>query len=300
MKQFKITTDDIGQRLDHYLTQNLDLTRSRIQQLIKEEHILINDKKEKTGYILKLDDLITVIIPEVKTLELKPVDLKLDIVYEDSDILVVNKPQGLVVHPASSYNEPTLVHGLLHEIDDLSDINGTYRPGIVHRIDKDTSGLLVVAKTDKAHKKLSEDLKVHDVKREYIAIIYGHIEDKGKIDAPIGRHKVNRLKMSVTHDGKDAITHFETIERYKGYSLIRCFLETGRTHQIRVHLAYIGHPILGDPIYGPKKVYGSSGQYLHARKLSFNHPITNDLVTFEVDVPDNFKEVLKKIENEEI
>jgi 23S rRNA pseudouridine1911/1915/1917 synthase len=288
----------IGSRLDIYLLEEHYIGQSRnyCQHAIREGHVLVNDQKVKTGYILKLNDVISIEEIEIKKLDLEAVDLKLDIVYEDDDLLVINKPQGLVVHPASSYHEPTLVHGLLHQVNQLSSINGVIRPGIVHRIDKDTSGLLVVAKNDFTHKALSDDLVSHDITREYIALCYGVFkEEEGTIDAPIGRNFKNRLKMQVSAEGKKAITHFTVIERFEKYTLLSCKLETGRTHQIRVHLAYINHPIVGDPIYGPKAVMGKTGQYLHATKLSFLHPNKKEHMTFTVDMPDDFKNFLKKI-----
>lgn len=298
MKQIiNIDTIEEKTRLDNYLNDQVfsDKSRSYVQNLIKKGLVLVNHLEVKTGYILKTHDQITIEAYEPEVLDLKPVDLKLDIVFEDDDIAVINKPQGLVVHPASSYKDATLVHGLLHQMDNLSEINGVIRPGIVHRIDKDTSGLLVVAKHDRAHQILSDMLKNHEIKRSYMAIVYGHFnEQKATIDAPIGRSPKNRLKMAVIKDGKHAITHFEVIEQFDQYALIKCHLETGRTHQIRVHLAYINHPILGDPIYGPKKVYGDTGQYLHAYQLEFNHPIKKEHLTFQVEMPSKFNNFLNK------
>ncbi len=298
MKQIiNIDTIEEKTRLDNYLNDQVfsDKSRSYVQNLIKKGLVLVNHLEVKTGYILKIHDQITIESYEPEVLDLKPVDLKLDIVFEDDDIAVINKPQGLVVHPASSYKDATLVHGLLHQMDNLSEINGVIRPGIVHRIDKDTSGLLVVAKHDRAHQILSDMLKNHEIKRTYMAIVYGHFnEQKATIDAPIGRSPKNRLKMAVIKDGKHAITHFEVIEQFDQYALIKCQLETGRTHQIRVHLAYINHPILGDPIYGPKKVYGDTGQYLHAYQLEFDHPIKKEHLTFKVEMPSKFNDFLNK------
>ncbi|MCD4826161.1 MAG: RluA family pseudouridine synthase [Acholeplasmataceae bacterium] len=287
------------QRLDTYLSEHdlADKSRSYIQTLIKDEKILVNDQKVKTGYILKQGDLITLLDVELKTLDIKPVDLKLDIVYEDDDLLVINKPQGLVVHPASTYHQPTLVHGLMHQVDHLSSINGVIRPGIVHRIDKDTSGLLVVAKTDQAHQLLSEQLKNHEIIRNYTALVYHSFdEDEGTIKAPIGRHPKNRLKMTVLENGRFSVTHFKVLKRYDQYTLLSCELETGRTHQIRVHMAYINHPVVGDPIYGPKKVISKHGQFLHATDLSFIHPIKKEHMTFHADIPLYFKNFLDQLE----
>jgi 23S rRNA pseudouridine1911/1915/1917 synthase len=296
--KIRVTDSLEKQRLDIYLSEVIfkDKSRSYVQNLIKDEHILVNDQKVKTGYILKSGDDITIFDVEPIKLDLEPVDLNLDIVYEDDDLLIINKPEGLVVHPASSYHEPTLVHGLMHQVDSLSSINGIIRPGIVHRIDKDTSGLLVVAKHDLSHQLLSEQLKNHDIKRTYIALVYHSFdEEEGTINAPIGRHAKNRLKMAVVEDGKQAVTHFKVLKRFEEYTLISCELETGRTHQIRVHLAYINHPIVGDPIYGPKQSLGKHGQFLHAAKLEFMHPIKKEYMTFNADIPDYFKDFIKNL-----
>ena len=296
-------SEAIGLRLDQYLhtTHYQDKSRSYVQNAIKEGYVLVNNQKVKTGYAIKLNDLIEIEEIEVKKLDVKAVDMNLDVIYEDDDLLVVNKPQGMVVHPASSYHEPTLVHGLLHQIEELSSINGVIRPGIVHRIDKDTSGLLVVAKNDKAHQILSDDLKEHDIARDYIALVYGRFEEnEGSINAPIMRHPKNRLKMAVLAEGKHAITHFKVIERFEKYTLLSCQLETGRTHQIRVHLSYIHHPIVGDPIYGPKDTIGSTGQFLHAEKLSFMHPIKKEQMTFTAEMPQVFKDFLSKLREDSV
>ena len=294
MKIIHIKSEDIGQRLDVFLTSIIaDQSRSYIGNQIKLGLIKVNQSQVKAGYILKAEDVIEMTEDAPKPMDLTPVDLNLEIVYEDDELMVINKPSGLVVHPASSYHEPTLVHGLLFDQSNLSDINGVIRPGIVHRIDKDTSGLLVVAKTNVAHQALSLDLKDHQVKREYIALVYGHFaEREGVIDAPIKRHPKQRLKMTVIKDGKYAVTHFKVIASYEKYSLIRCELETGRTHQIRVHLAYIGHPVVGDPLYGPKDVVGKTGQFLHAERLSFSHPIKKEMMTFTATIPKVFKDFL--------
>lgn len=281
-----------GMRLDTFLNEHVlkEESRSFIQNKIKSGEITINDLKVKTGYTIKGDEVLKIADFSTQTLAIEPVKLDFEIVYEDEDLFVINKPQGLVVHPASSYQKPTLVHGLLYQADHLSSINGVIRPGIVHRIDKDTSGLLIVAKTDQAHQLLSEDLKYHRIERFYQAIVSGVIrEDKGTIDAPIARHPIHRLKMSVNDQGKAAITHFQVIERFNHATLIECRLETGRTHQIRVHMHYIKHPILGDPLYGIKEQKEDSGQYLHAFKLSFIHPIKKEQMTFTADLPENFK-----------
>ncbi len=294
----KVNHDSIGLRLDIFLHDHYykNQSRSYVQHLIKEDNVLVNGEHVKTGYLLKLDDEISIEAIEIKPLNLEAVDLKLDIVYEDQDLLVINKPQGLVVHPASSYHEPTLVNGLLFQVDELSSINGVARPGIVHRIDKDTSGLLIVAKTDLAHQALSKDLSEHKIKREYIALVYGKfIENEGTIDAPIARNPKNRLKMSVISGGKSAKTHFKVVDRFNHYTLLICQLETGRTHQIRVHMAYIKHPVVGDALYGPKDVVGSTGQFLHAQKITFFHPTKKEYMTFTADIPKEFKKLLNKL-----
>jgi len=297
--KIKVTQDFEKQRLDIYLSETVfkDKSRSYVQNMIKDERILVNAQKVKTGYILKAGDDITIFDVEPVKLDLNPVDMNLDIVYEDYDLLVINKPEGLVVHPASSYHEPTLVHGLMHQVDTLSSINGVIRPGIVHRIDKDTSGLLVVAKNDISHQLLSEQLKKHEIKRTYIALVYHDFtEEEGTINAPIGRHPKNRLKMAIVEDGKHAITHFKVLKRFNNqYTLISCELETGRTHQIRVHMAYINHPIVGDALYGPKQVISDHGQFLHATELSFMHPIKKEYMTFNADIPDYFQKFIDNL-----
>jgi 23S rRNA pseudouridine1911/1915/1917 synthase len=303
MKHITIDKEAIGIRLDVFLLEYYykDKSRNHVQQLIKDGHIKVNLQNVKTGYLLKEHDDITLTEVEPEKLDLKPVDLKLDIIYEDDDLLVINKPQGLVVHPASSYKEPTLVHGLLHQVDELSSINGIIRPGIVHRIDKDTSGLLVVAKNDETHRKLSEDLSKHEISRVYIALVYGVItENEGTINAPIARHPKNRLKMAVLPDGKAAITHFKVLERYGKHTLIECRLETGRTHQIRVHMQFIHHPILGDPIYGPKDIVGDEGQFLHAQELTFFHPQKKEHMTFTAPMPESFKLMIEKLKSNSV
>ncbi len=296
--KINVTIESEGMRLDLFLHETVfqDKSRSYVQNLIKDKHVTVNDDVVKTGYALKKDDVIHYDIPQTKKLDLEPIDMSLDIVYEDDDLIVINKPQGLVVHPASSYHEPTLVHGLLHQSDQLSSINGVARPGIVHRIDKDTSGLLVVAKNDYTHQALSKDLSNHKIQRRYFALVYGHVkEEQGTIDAPIQRHPKNRLKNAVIQGGKRAVTHFKVVERFLDYTLLSCELETGRTHQIRVHLSFINHPIVGDPLYGPKQVIGDQGQFLHATELRFFHPTKKEHMTFHADMPQNFKFFLENL-----
>lgn len=273
-----------------------DYSRSQIKQLLDGGNITVNGKTEKAKYKVKSGDVIRLEEPETKTLELRPENIPLDIVYEDDDVIVINKPQGMVVHPAPEHDEHTLVNALLYHCP-LSTINGTFRPGIVHRIDKDTSGLLMVAKNDKAHRSLAKQLKDKTNIREYVALVHGRIaEDEGTINAPIGRSLKDRKKQAVVKDGRNAVTHFEVLKRYRDYTLVKCILETGRTHQIRVHMKYIGHPLVGDPLYGPKKTIKGNGQFLHAGKLGFVHPTTGKLLIFEAPLPKIFQECLEKLD----
>jgi len=291
-----VVEDNLMERIDKYLSVKTDLSRTRIQELIDSKNITVNEKETKANYKVKENDLILIEVPEDEAYDIEPVNMNLDIVYEDSDVLVVNKPQGLIVHPTLSTKEKTLVNGLMYQVKDLSGINGVNRPGIVHRIDKDTSGLLMVAKNDASHNSLVEQLKNKTTKRLYVALVYGVIEEnKGRINAPIGRDKTDRKKMAVVEDGKPAVTNFTVLERFDGYTLVECKLETGRTHQIRVHMKYIGHPLVGDPLYGPKKVIGDTGQFLHAKLIGFNHPKDGRYLEFTVDMPDNFKQILEKL-----
>lgn len=274
----------------------LDYSRSQIKQLLDGGNITVNGKTEKAKYKVKSGDVIRLEEPETKTLELRPENIPLDIVYEDDDVIVINKPQGMVVHPAPGHDEHTLVNALLYHCP-LSTINGTFRPGIVHRIDKDTSGLLMVAKNDKAHRSLAKQLKDKTNIREYVALVHGRIaEDEGTINAPIGRSLKDRKKQAVVKDGRNAVTHFEVLKRYRDYTFVKCILETGRTHQIRVHMKYIGHPLVGDPLYGPKKTIKGNGQFLHAGKLGFVHPTTGKLLIFEAPLPKIFQECLEKLD----
>ena len=290
-----------GERLDAFLARCADnLSRSAAQKLIEDGVVLRNGKKGKKNDKLNAGDAIEYDIPEAKPVDIVPTEMKLDIVYEDDDLLVINKPKGLVVHPAAGHQDDTLVNGLLYALgDDLSGINGELRPGIVHRIDKDTSGLLAVAKNDLAHAMLASQLKDHSMARTYEAIVVGSFrEDSGTVDAPIGRHPSDRKKMCVIErNSKPAVTHWEVVKRYRGYTHIRCRLETGRTHQIRVHMAHIGHPILGDLVYGRKKPeLGQDSQCLHAGALCFSHPRDGRPVMVFAELPRYFKEVIAKLE----
>lgn len=298
--KFIIENEEELIRLDKYLIDKLDISRSKVQEMIKQDLVLVNEKVVKNSYILKLDDVIEVTGELKKEDSVNPEKMDLDIIYEDEDVIVINKPSGLVVHPAAGNYNNTLVNGLLYYTKNLSSSNGEERPGIVHRIDKDTSGLMIVAKNDKAHEFLSKQLKDKSLSRVYLALVSGKINhDTGTIDAPIGRDPKDRKKMCVTDvNSKEAITHFEVLERYKNASLIRCKLETGRTHQIRVHLSYINHPIINDPVYGSKKKVTSFGQMLHATELSFIHPKTNEKMTFKCDVPEEFNKILEEYKNE--
>ena len=290
-----------GERLDAFLARSVpDLSRSAAQKLIEDGMVTRCGKPGKKNDKLNIGDTVSYEIPEPKAVDIAPREMPLDIVYEDDDLLVINKPKGLVVHPAAGHQDDTLVNGLLYALgDDLSGINGELRPGIVHRIDKDTSGLLAVAKNDLAHTMLASQIKDHSMARTYEAIVCGVLkEDSGTVDAPIGRHPSDRKKMCVTQRGsKPAVTHWEVIRRYRGYTHIRCKLETGRTHQIRVHMAYIGHPILGDTVYGHKKPeLGQSSQCLHAGVLCFAHPRDGHPVMVFAELPQYFKDVLQKLE----
>lgn len=295
------TVTDTGERIDSFVSEKAEVSRSRAVKLIEEGNVTVNGNLVTKNYKLKSGDIVGVTIPEAKPLEIKAENIPLDIVYEDEYLLVVNKPKGMVVHPAAGNWDGTLVNALMYHCgDSLSGINGVLRPGIVHRIDKDTSGLLMVAKNDMAHNFLAEQIKEHSFYREYESIVYGDIKtDKGRIDAPIGRHPVNRKQMTVTDkNSKQAVTHFEVIERLNGFTHIKCRLETGRTHQIRVHMSYIGHSVAGDEVYGPRKVIKElKGQCLHAKKLGFIHPKTKEYMEFSSDLPQYFTEFKKGLEN---
>lgn len=297
MKEINFTIEESAKgRLDKVIAENVaDLTRSQVQSLIKKGQILVNDAPTTNRYQVKPNDQVIIKLPDPVAIDVQPEKMDLDIVYEDDDVIVVNKPQGMVVHPAPGHDHGTLVNGLLAHTP-LATINGELRPGIVHRIDKDTSGLLMVAKNDQALVSLSKQLKDKTNQRKYWAIVHGNIkEDTGTINAPIGRSKKDRKKMAINEEGRPAVTHFKVLERFGEYTLIECQLETGRTHQIRVHLKYIGHPVAGDPLYGPRKTLKGNGQFLHAKLLGFKHPRTGEEMVFEVDPPAIFQATLKKL-----
>ncbi|MBJ7983594.1 RluA family pseudouridine synthase [Bacillus mycoides] len=292
--QVTVAEEQKGERIDKFVAEiNSEWSRSQVQQWIKDAVVTVNGKSVKGNYKVKGNDEITVTIPEPEELDIQPEDMNLEVYYEDADVLVVNKPRGMVVHPAPGHTKGTLVNGLMHHCTDLSGINGVMRPGIVHRIDKDTSGLLMVAKNDMAHESLVNQLVAKTVTRRYKAIVHGVIpHDKGTIDAPIGRDKKERQSMTVDENGKNAVTHFQVLERFKDFTLVECRLETGRTHQIRVHMKYIGYPLAGDPKYGPKKTLDMNGQALHAGILGFDHPRTDEYIEFEAPIPEVFEEAL--------
>jgi len=301
-RKFIANGESEGSRLDVFLAQKCsDLSRSRIQKLIKDGHALVNGKTIKPNFTVSEGDEIRLAIPELKELEVIPQEIPFQVVYEDADLMVVNKPQGMVVHPAAGNYEGTLVNALLHYCQDLSGINGVLRPGIVHRIDKDTSGLLLVAKNDFAHQGLAEQIKEHSLTRVYRAIVHGNIpEPAGVIDAPIGRHPIHRKKMAVVlKNSKKAVTHYRVLERFKEYTYIEAKLETGRTHQIRVHMSYLGYPVVGDPLYGPKKCkFNLKGQALHAAVIGFIHPQNGKYMEFTAPLPPYFQELLEKLRHE--
>ena len=293
----KITVEENTTRIDKYLTSFLDESRSSIDKMIEAGFIKVNGNEVNTHYVPKTGDEITVEGGFKEEVDIKPEKMDLDIIYEDDDVLVINKPSGLVVHPGAGNVNGTLVNGLMAHTEDLSDINGEVRPGIVHRIDKDTTGLMIVAKNNKAHEALSDALSRHEIKRDYLAIVKGEFpSDTATIDAPIGRDEVNRKKMAVTSkNSKEAITHLRVVKRYKGYTLVRLSLETGRTHQIRVHMSYIGYPIVNDPLYGTGETT-EYGQFLHSTSIDFIHPTTKENMHFEIDMPKEFKEFLSTLE----
>lgn len=296
---FNINSEEEGQRIDKYLSIMIEgKSRSFVQGLIDEKKVKANSKVIKSNYKIKKGDFIEVEVPEPVELNVSAEEMNLDIVYEDEDVLVVNKEKGIVVHPAPGNYTGTLVNGILHHCSDLSGINGVIRPGIVHRIDKDTSGILVIAKNDEAHNDLAAQFKEHSIKREYYALVEGKFSNiKGSVDKPISRDKKERIKMAINSDGKRAVTHYEVLEQYdKGVSLVKCTLETGRTHQIRVHMASIGHPLVGDLVYGYKRQkFNIEGQALHAKTLGFIHPRTKEYMEFTSELPHYFKELLEKL-----
>ena len=287
-------------RIDKYLMNKLDISRSKIKRMIDSGNILVNGKKIKASYILKLDDVIYYNENYSEDIDINPQNIDLDIIYEDDYLLVVNKKSGMVVHPGTGNYDNTLVNALMYHCNNLSHVNGDIRPGIVHRIDADTSGLLLVAKNDEVHNNLAKQISEKTVLRKYIALVHGVIsEDTATIDAPIGRSKVDRKKMTVTDiNAKEAVTHIRVLERYKNSTLIECVLDTGRTHQIRVHMSYINHPVVNDPVYGYKKLDDKEfGQMLHAEVIGFMHPITGEYMEFSVEAPLKFKEILKEYQN---
>lgn len=293
--KFIIDVNDCD-RLDKFLISKLNISRNKVQEMIKEKLIMVNNKFLKSGYFLKTGDVVEVLGQLKEETNAKPENMDLDALYEDDDVMVINKPSGMVVHPAAGHFTGTLVNGLLYHTKNLSDSNGNLRPGIVHRIDKDTSGLLVVAKNDYAHEELAKQLKDKTLSRIYVALVSGRINhDTGTIDAPIGRDPSDRKKMCVTDvNAKDAVTHFRVLDRYKTSTLIEVKLETGRTHQIRVHMKYINHPIINDPVYGSSKNTTPFGQMLHAKELSFIHPVTKKKMTFSCSPPTEFDEILEE------
>ena len=300
--QFIVEEEQVGERIDKFLSDALpDLSRSYIQKLIKDGQVTVNEKIIKANYKLNIGDLLQLDEPELKEPDIVAEDIPLDILYEDADLLVVNKPKGMVVHPSAGHYSGTLVNALMYYCkDDLSGINGVMRPGIVHRIDMDTTGSLLVCKNDFTHNHIAEQLKVHSITRMYHAIVHGVIkDDEGTIDAPIGRHPVDRKKMSINHkNGKEAVTHYKVLARFHNFTYIECRLETGRTHQIRVHMASIGHPLLGDVVYGPAKSPAKlQGQTLHAKIIGIQHPRTEEYLEIDATLPEYFVNLLKKLEN---
>lgn len=294
---YTIEVEQVGERIDKALASlQEEWSRSQINNWVTDGIVKVNGVEVKAKYKVKEGDIIEVDVPEPETLEVIAEELDLNIVYEDADVVVVNKPKGMVVHPAPGHATGTLVNGLMHHCKDLSGINGILRPGIVHRIDKDTSGLLMVAKNDVAHESLVNQLVEKSVTRKYTALVHGHIaHDKGTIDAPIGRDTKDRQKQAVVDNGKHAVTHFQVIERFGDYTLVECRLETGRTHQIRVHMQYIGFPLVGDPKYGPKKTLDFGGQVLHAGILGFIHPTTGEYLEFSTPLPEDFEQLLTEL-----
>lgn len=299
VENFLVLQEEAGGRLDVYLAQKTGESRAAIQRLIREDQIWVDQRKRKANYRIKADEQIEMRISEPTPLDLEPEDIAIEIVYEDDDLAVINKPEGMVVHPAPGHETGTLVHALLFHLENLSSINGVIRPGIVHRIDKDTSGLLVVAKTDYAHQFFSERLKDHQVKRVYWALVEGRVKEAGIVDKPIARDPKERKRMAVVPEGRRAVTHYEPLVNYARHALVRCELETGRTHQIRVHMASINHPLVGDPVYGFKKQrFQTRGQCLHAKEIEFEHPRTGEWMHFETALPESFQRILRVLDQE--
>ena len=296
-----VIEQELNERIDSYLSKNTDFSRSRVVKMLEAKSILVNDKEVKNSYTLKLGDVITIGEYQEEEMSIEPESIPLDIIYEDEDVLVVNKPNGMVVHPAIGNNHGTLVNALLYHSKNLSDINGEFRPGIVHRIDADTTGLLMVAKNNKAHEILAEELSKKETTRKYVALVWGVInEDTATIDAPIGRDSSDRKKMAVTNiNSKDAVTHLRVLKRFKDATLIELQLETGRTHQIRVHMNYIEHPVINDPVYGRRKLIDETGQCLHAKTIGFIHPTTKQYMEFTSELPDCFTNILDMFESED-
>lgn len=302
MNSWFVDTDANNMRIDRFISERMaDTSRSYIQKLIKDELVTVDSKVVKSNYKVKEGEWVKIVLPEPVSLDIEAENIPLDILYEDSDVLLVNKPKDMVVHPSAGHVTGTLVNALLYHCkDSLSSINGVMRPGIVHRIDKDTTGILIICKNDKAHNCIAEQLKVHSITRRYHALVWNNVtDDTGTVDAPIGRHPVDRKKMAINHkNGKHAVTHYKVLERFGQYTYIQCELETGRTHQIRVHMASIGHPLVGDPVYGPaKQPFKTVGQILHAKVFGFIHPSTNEYMEFETDLPEYFQLILEKLRN---
>ncbi|BFT73300.1 RluA family pseudouridine synthase [Paenibacillus sp. P36] len=297
--EWTVDKEYAGERIDKFITEALeeDVSRTLVQQWVKDGHVKVNEKTIKPNYKLSQQDAISLQIPDPQGVELLAEDIPLHVVYEDADVIVINKQRGLVVHPAPGHYSGTLVNALMHHCKDLSGINGELRPGIVHRIDKDTSGLIMSAKNDKAHASLAEQLKAHTVNRKYIALVHGHLQhDQGTIDAPIGRDSHDRKMYTVTEkNSKHAVTHFVVLERFGDFTLVELKLETGRTHQIRVHMKFIGHPLVGDPMYGKSKGMLMDGQALHAAVLGFEHPRTGEWLQFEAPIPSDMEQLLQTI-----
>ena len=300
IQEYIVPEEFSGVRIDKFLSESCPLqSRSFLQKLHKSELVDVNGKTVKSSYKVSAGETVSFEVPEAVEAEITAQEMPLDILYEDQDVILINKPKGMVVHPAAGHYEGTLVNGLMHHCrDQLSGINGVMRPGIVHRIDMDTTGVIIACKNDLAHNSIAEQLKVHSITRKYYAVVFGNLpDDEGTVEAPIGRHPTDRKKMSViSKNGKDAVTHYRVLERFRGYTYVECRLETGRTHQIRVHMASIGHPLLGDQVYGPaKQPFHLNGQTLHAGVLGFIHPRTGEYMEFSAPLPDYFEELLTKL-----